>query len=260
MQNLFYKEKYRTQKIMDDCKESRHYKLIRDHVPKLLEAKGIKYCTRILDQEDYENALTDKLQEEVCEYIQAKGNEQQIEELTDIMELIKAILEHKGIDFSVFEIFRKKKHEMKGGFSQRLYLEKTFSQQSDKRHITECIFCRRNTNGFSNIEASFSHCYVLKDANPVSPGHLLIIPYEHTPNWFTASQEARFDIIKVLDRMKSKLDLEYQPDGYNIGINCGRHAGQSVMHLHVHLIPRYHGDMDNPKGGVRGAIPEKQKY
>jgi diadenosine tetraphosphate (Ap4A) HIT family hydrolase len=108
--------------------------------------------------------------------------------------------------------------------------------------------------------AKFEHCYVIKDQFPVSPGHILIIPYQHTENWFTATEEVRLDIVKALSLVKETLDVDYNPHGYNIGANCGKVAGQSVMHLHVHLIPRYQGDMADPKGGIRGVIPSKQKY
>lgn len=124
-----------------------------------------------------------------------------------------------------------------------------------------CIFCqigRKEKPGA--IVAEFEKCYVKKDDFPVSPGHLIVIPYDHTENWFTASAEIRQDILQALDAMKDELDQEFHPDGYNIGMNCGAAAGQSVMHLHVHLIPRYQGDTPNPRGGVRGVIPSKQSY
>lgn len=124
-----------------------------------------------------------------------------------------------------------------------------------------CLFCqigKKETN--VEIVAEFEHCYVIKDKFPVSKGHCLIIPYVHTDNWFTASQEIQQDIMQALSHMKAKLDAEYHPDGYNIGANCGETAGQTVMHLHVHLIPRYQGDMADPRGGVRGVIPSKQNY
>lgn len=108
--------------------------------------------------------------------------------------------------------------------------------------------------------AEFDHCFVIKDQNPVSLGHLLIIPYEHTESWFTSSNEVKNEIIHILDKLKKLLDEKYRPDGYNIGINCGEAAGQTVMHLHVHLIPRYRKDVNDPTGGVRGVIPSKQKY
>jgi len=127
--------------------------------------------------------------------------------------------------------------------------------------MTNCIFCKipQNEND-SRIISKFKYCYVIKDEYPVSKGHLLIIPFHHTENWFTTSKEVHLEIIDILVHMKAKLDIEYKPQGYNIGMNCGEAAGQTVMHLHVHLIPRYAGDMENPKGGVRGVIPSKQKY
>jgi len=66
--------------------------------------------------------------------------------------------------------------------------------------------------------------------------------------------------MQALHKLQAELDVEYNPDGYNVGINCGEAAGQSVMHLHLHIIPRYAGDTEDPKGGVRGVIPSKQKY
>ncbi|MCK4934281.1 MAG: DUF84 family protein [Simkaniaceae bacterium] len=124
-----------------------------------------------------------------------------------------------------------------------------------------CIFCKiARQEKKADVVAKFKYCYAMKDAYPVSNGHILIIPYEHTENWFTAREEVRLDIMEAVHKMKEELDLEYAPDGYNIGANCGEIAGQSVMHLHVHLIPRYNGDMADPKGGVRGVIPSKQKY
>ncbi len=125
----------------------------------------------------------------------------------------------------------------------------------------DCIFCQM-AHKKKDVEfvAQFEHCFVIKDRYPVSPGHLLIIPYQHMENWFTSSPDVKFEVIQVLDQLKVLLDQEYHPDGYNIGMNCGQTAGQTVMHLHVHLIPRFNGDMEDPKGGVRGVIPSKQKY
>ena len=123
--------------------------------------------------------------------------------------------------------------------------------------MTDCIFCK--IAHFETI-ATFKHCYAIKDSYPVSKGHVLIIPYEHTENWFSAKEQVRLDMMEALQKLKETLDVEYSPDGYNIGLNCGKTAGQTVMHLHLHLIPRYQGDVDDPRGGVRGVIPSKQKY
>lgn len=74
------------------------------------------------------------------------------------------------------------------------------------------------------------------------------------------SKEEQHSALELIEQAKQHLTKEYQPDGFNIGANCGEVAGQTIPHAHIHLIPRYQGDMPNPKGGVRGVIPEKQKY
>ena len=74
------------------------------------------------------------------------------------------------------------------------------------------------------------------------------------------SQQEQIDAMNLVQAVKLQLDKDYSPDGYNIGVNCGETAGQTIAHAHMHVIPRYKGDMSDPKGGVRGVIPEKQKY
>lgn len=95
---------------------------------------------------------------------------------------------------------------------------------------------------------------------PVSLGHTLIIPKKHIVDFFGADEQTRFHLFKLLDEAKPLLDEKYHPDGYNIGMNCQMVAGQSIMHLHIHLIPRYIGDTPSPKGGIRGVIPEKISF
>ena len=99
-----------------------------------------------------------------------------------------------------------------------------------------------------------------RDSYPVSKGHTLIIPRRHVASFFETTDEERQAMMKLLDEMKAMLDREHKPDGYNIGINNGPAAGQTVMHLHMHLIPRYAGDLPDPRGGVRWVIPEKAAY
>jgi len=98
------------------------------------------------------------------------------------------------------------------------------------------------------------------DRYPVSPGHLLLIPFRHVAGLFEATEEEMAELPRVLNEAKALLNLQFHLDGYNVGVNCGEAAGQTVMHLHVHLIPRYCGDMDNSRGGVRGVIPERRVY
>jgi diadenosine tetraphosphate (Ap4A) HIT family hydrolase len=103
-------------------------------------------------------------------------------------------------------------------------------------------------------------CYARWDAYPASEGHLLIVPFREFSSYFDATDAERAAIWSLVEEAKRLLDDLYHPDGYNIGINVGVAAGQTVMHLHVHLIPRYTGDTLEPKGGVRGAVPGKRKY
>ena len=102
-------------------------------------------------------------------------------------------------------------------------------------------------------------CVVL-DGYPVSRGHTLVIPKRHVGSFFELGGEERDDILSMLDQARTRLNAEYAPDGYNIGINDGPAAGQTVPHLHIHLIPRYRGDQDDPRGGVRWIFPEKADY
>ena len=99
-----------------------------------------------------------------------------------------------------------------------------------------------------------------RDTYPVSPGHTLIIPRRHVASFFETTEEERLAMMKLLDQAKAILDEKHKPDGYNIGINGGAAAGQTVMHLHIHLIPRYAGDSSDPRGGVRRVIPGKAAY
>ena len=101
---------------------------------------------------------------------------------------------------------------------------------------------------------------VIRDAFPVSPGHTLVIPRRHIGSFFELSDAERTCMVELLARAKAELDLSFQPDGFNIGINDGAAAGQTVQHLHLHLIPRYLGDVPDPRGGVRWVMPGKAKY
>jgi diadenosine tetraphosphate (Ap4A) HIT family hydrolase len=103
-------------------------------------------------------------------------------------------------------------------------------------------------------------CYARYDRYPVSKGHLLIIPFRHVADFFALTEEEVEAALELVQEAKVKADAELRPDGYNVGINVGQAAGQTVMHVHIHLIPRYAGDMERPEGGVRGVIPEKRMY
>ena len=101
---------------------------------------------------------------------------------------------------------------------------------------------------------------IVRDGYPVSPGHTLVIPTRHVASFFDLDETERAALLLLLDRAREGLEREFKPDGYNIGINDGPAAGQTVPHLHIHLIPRYAGDLPDPRGGVRWVIPEKADY
>lgn len=124
--------------------------------------------------------------------------------------------------------------------------------------MNDCIFCNLDE---SRIENENDLVLCVKDLYPVTIGHSLIIPKRHVQSFFDLTDEERASIFSVLQRQKT--DVEQRDKfitGFNVGINDGIDAGQTIMHCHIHLIPRRTGDMKNPRGGVRGVIPEKQSY
>ena len=120
-----------------------------------------------------------------------------------------------------------------------------------------CAFC---TLPASRVVDQNEHAIWIRDGFPVSPGHSLIIPKRHVCSFFEVSPEERAALLELLDQAKEAAVTEFNPDGFNIGINDGAAAGQTVHHLHVHLIPRFTGDMADPRGGVRWVIPDKADY
>ena len=100
----------------------------------------------------------------------------------------------------------------------------------------------------------------IRDGFPVSPGHTLIIPKRHVASFVDVTDAEHADLMSLLAAARYDLDREFRPAGYNIGINDGAAAGQTVPHLHIHLIPRYVGDRDDPRGGVRWVLPDKAAY
>jgi diadenosine tetraphosphate (Ap4A) HIT family hydrolase len=102
--------------------------------------------------------------------------------------------------------------------------------------------------------------FAIRDGFPVSLGHTLVIPKKVSPTWFDMSKNEQRAVLELAEEVKKSLDENFYPDGYNIGVNIGKAAGQTVMHVHLHVIPRYFGDMEDPRGGVRHVIPAKGNY
>ena len=129
--------------------------------------------------------------------------------------------------------------------------------------MKECPFCKIwESNGSHSFKVLVvgEHCVSILDQYPVSEGHCLIIPKRHVGSIVELDDMELKDLYTVLHQTKTLLIETYLPDGFNIGINEGEAAGQTVPHLHIHLIPRYEGDVVCPRGGVRGVIPSKKEY
>jgi len=119
-----------------------------------------------------------------------------------------------------------------------------------------CLFCK-DPRGVS-LERELA--YSARDSYAASPGHTLVIPRRHVASFFDLTPEEINACMELITEERKQLDEEFKPDGYNIGVNVGPAAGQSILHVHIHLIPRYKGDVENPQGGVRHVIPKKGHY
>ncbi len=119
----------------------------------------------------------------------------------------------------------------------------------------DCELCRLDQVLFEEPEA-----YVRYDNNSLSPGHVLVVPRRHVASFFDMTSAEKMRVVELLDRAKTRIEAEHHPDGYNIGVNVGRAGGQSRMHVHVHLIPRYTGDVPDPRGGIRCVLAGKAHH
>lgn len=130
----------------------------------------------------------------------------------------------------------------------------------ESRHTrAACPFCAHQT--VAGAVAQKGTVFAIEDRNPVTPGHLLIIPLRHSPDYFSMTPRERRDAEDLIKKLRSKITgSDPSVTGFNIGVNCGDDAGQTIMHAHIHLIPRRRGDTASPRGGVRGVIPGKMSY
>lgn len=120
-----------------------------------------------------------------------------------------------------------------------------------------CPFCNPAAD---EIVLQNDLCYARWDKFPVNRGHMLVIPFRHTPDFFSLTPEERSAVVDLVVTCRQLVDAKFSPDGYNIGFNAGEMAGQTIFHCHCHVIPRYAGDVPEPRGGVRGVVPERRRY
>lgn len=136
-------------------------------------------------------------------------------------------------------------------------MPRTLTHTDLMENSTPCPFCALPE---SRVLLRNAAAVAIRDGYPVAPGHTLVIPTRHVPSFFETTLEERMAMFELLDQAKQQLQLEFGPAGYNIGINDGAAAGQTIGHLHIHLIPRYPGDRPDPRGGVRWVMPDKADY
>lgn len=123
----------------------------------------------------------------------------------------------------------------------------------------QCRFCIKKKSGRQLI-AENEYGFAAYDRYPVNKGHFLVIPYRHFASYFDINDKELVALWGLVKQGQRVVEKAFNPDGYNVGINVGTAAGQTIHHLHIHVIPRYAGDVENPKGGVRGVIPAKKLY
>jgi len=123
--------------------------------------------------------------------------------------------------------------------------------------LTDCPFCALPAE---RILERNDQAIAVADAFPVSPGHTLVMPRRHLASFFELTKDEILSIHDLLDRVRQRLDASLKPAGYNIGANVGPVSGQTILHVHIHLIPRFPGDVADPFGGVRNTIPGRGRY
>jgi diadenosine tetraphosphate (Ap4A) HIT family hydrolase len=121
-----------------------------------------------------------------------------------------------------------------------------------------CPFCARLSTG--DLLAGSDLAAAFPDGFPVSPGHALVVPRRHVADYFDLAEDERAAVWRVVAEVKARLDRERRPAGYNVGMNVGAAGGQTVWHAHVHVIPRYAGDVPDPRGGVRWVLGSSARY
>jgi diadenosine tetraphosphate (Ap4A) HIT family hydrolase len=121
-----------------------------------------------------------------------------------------------------------------------------------------CVFCGRLAAG--GLVAETAEAAAFADAFPLSPGHTLIVPRRHEPDFLALSPAEQMAMWSLLQPVRRAIESGYRPDGYNLGVNVGAAAGQTVAHAHLHVIPRYAGDVDDPRGGIRWIVPARARY
>jgi diadenosine tetraphosphate (Ap4A) HIT family hydrolase len=239
----------------------------------LLDAKGIKITG--YDKHHFPEYPKEKFDTIICFYV--LNVLMQEEQATVLMQLSQLVKPTGTVYFAVrrdlqYEGFRTHKIHQKQTYQCNVKLpyksifknenceiyEYKHHNQIERKEILNCPFCGPNEEIELIVETATA--YAIFDKFPVSKGHALIIPKRHCTDYFDLTFKEQSACIFMLNTVKNVISEKFKPDGFNIGVNINETAGQTVPHAHIHLIPRYKGDVKEPRGGVRGVIPEKKNY
>lgn len=240
---------------------------------KVLSSKGLEISG--YDKHYYPNYPAEKFDTIICFYVLNVLLPE--EQSTVLMELSRLIKPTGKVYIAVrrdikYEGFRTHKIHQKKTYQCNVILHSKSVYRNENCEIYEyqhynqiknaddshCPFCSPDSERELIVESATA--YAIFDKFPVSEGHALIIPKRHCANYFELSFKEQAACVFMLNKVKEIISADNNPDGFNIGINIGEFAGQTVDHVHIHLIPRYKGDVENPRGGVRGVIPAKKEY
>lgn len=239
----------------------------------LLKAKGINIIG--YDKHYYPNYPDNKFDTIICFYVLNVLLPE--EQATVLMELSRLIKPNGKIYFALrrdlrYEGFRNHKIHQKPTYQCNVKLpfksifknenceiyEYRLFNQIPKKENSDCPFCNPDSERELIVESAT--VYALYDKFPVNIGHALIIPKKHCADYFDLTFKEQSACLFILNNVKEILTKKFNPDGFNVGININEAAGQTIPHVHIHIIPRYAGDVEVPEGGVRGVIPKNKLY
>lgn len=240
---------------------------------KLLQEKGIKI--EGYDKHYFPDYPKKKFDTIICLYVlNVLMPEEQATVLMELSQLIKPTgkvyiavrrdLQYEG--FRMHKLHQKKTYQCNVILNSKSFFknenceiyEYQHYNQTKRTEKVDCPFCNPDSERELIVESATA--YAIYDKFPVNDGHALIIPKRHCADYFELNFKEQAACIFMLNKVKEIVSAKFNPNGFNVGINVGKKAGQTVHHVHIHLIPRYNGDVEDPSGGVRGVIPNKQKY
>lgn len=240
---------------------------------KLLQEKEIKI--EGYDKHYFPEYPTKKFDTIICFYVlNVLMPEEQATVLMELSQLVKPTgkvyiavrrdLQYEG--FRTHKIHQKKTYQCNVILNSKSFFRNENCEIYEYQHYNQltitqnqdCPFCNPEVERELIVESATA--YAIYDKFPINDGHVLIIPKRHCEDYFNLTFKEQAACIFMLNKVKEIISDRFNPDGYNVGINVDEKAGQTINHVHIHLIPRYKGDVENPRGGVRGVIPNKQKY